>query len=61
MASLYEDDAAKIERPEPRRLGCVGCARVARGYAIGWRAYLTNEDQVAVYCPACAEREFGSS
>jgi len=25
----------------------------------GWRAYLTIDDETAVYCPACARREFG--
>jgi hypothetical protein len=24
-----------------------------------FRAYLTVDDEVAVYCPECAEREFG--
>jgi hypothetical protein len=24
-----------------------------------WRAYLSGDDEVLVYCPECAEREFG--
>jgi hypothetical protein len=27
--------------------------------AFGWTAYLTIDDEVAVYCPACAAKEFG--
>jgi hypothetical protein len=27
--------------------------------APGWRAFLTIDDEVGVYCPECAEREFG--
>jgi hypothetical protein len=23
-----------------------------------WRAYLSSDDEVVVYCPACAAREF---
>ena len=26
----------------------------------GWRAYLTIDDETAVYCPACARREFST-
>jgi hypothetical protein len=27
--------------------------------ANGWRVFLTDDDQPAVFCPECAEREFG--
>lgn len=37
---------------------CEECKRLATGPADGWRAYLTG-DGVAIYCPECAEREFG--
>jgi hypothetical protein len=23
-----------------------------------WRAYLTDDDEIVLYCPKCAEREF---
>jgi hypothetical protein len=59
MASLHDSGAAEIERPEPGHLTCSACPRVARGHAIGWRAYLTDDDDVAIYCPACAARAFG--
>ena len=40
-------------------LECVECrARAERG--VGWRAYLEGDDEVYVYCEACAEREFGN-
>jgi hypothetical protein len=43
---------------------CVECGRVpSLPDARGWHAYLTvDEDEpveAAVYCPECAEREFG--
>ena len=49
---------------QPGVLGCVECAaRTTDG--IDWRAYLTvgdegaeDDEEVAVYCPECAEREF---
>lgn len=28
--------------------------------ARGWPAYLTVDDELAVYCPECTEREFGA-
>ena len=41
------------------RLTCVECREAAYGDALGWRAYLSVDYEVAVYCPGCAEREFG--
>jgi hypothetical protein len=44
---------------------CVECGREQASVARGWRAYLTvDEDEpveAVVYCPECAEREFGVS
>jgi hypothetical protein len=37
------------------------CVRESEGEAGGWRAFLTDDDQATVYCPECAEREFGLS
>ena len=50
------------EAAEPLR--CVECGRVQTApVARGWRAYLTVDDdepaEAVVYCPECAEREFG--
>jgi hypothetical protein len=43
---------------------CVECSREQAASKRGWKAYLTvDEDEPAeavVYCPACAEREFGA-
>lgn len=44
----------------PSRLVCVECENVARGQAWGWRAYLDADDEVAIYCGDCAEREYGT-
>jgi hypothetical protein len=49
------------------RLCCEECARLSAGAASGWRTYLAPdpddpaEQMLATYCPACAEREFGST
>jgi predicted RNA-binding Zn-ribbon protein involved in translation (DUF1610 family) len=40
------------------RLQCVECGRVSREDERGWTAWLTVDDEVAVYCPECGEREF---
>jgi hypothetical protein len=53
------DQALKRER-----LVCVECGRETTGPEKGWQAVLAggvdeDELEVAVYCPACAEREFG--
>ena len=47
------------EGVRPRRLTCVECGLVAKGEASGWRAYLTADGELAVYCAGCAEREYG--
>ena len=49
---------------------CVECGRKSQGDAADWRAYLTEDPEeqndadvsaleAVVYCPDCAEREFG--
>jgi hypothetical protein len=43
-----------------RRLECVECGRVSEDDERGWTARLTIDDEVAVYCPECNEREFGA-
>src|SRR5437899_811114 len=50
-----------VEKPsEPTRLVCANCATEADEHAGGWRAYLHIEDEMQVFCPECAEREFES-
>jgi hypothetical protein len=48
---------------KPKRLVCVECGRRTTGPEKEWRAVLAggveDELEVAVCCPACAEREFG--
>jgi hypothetical protein len=42
---------------------CAECGKVASDQAEGWRAFLGGwgtETEVVVFCPGCAEREFGS-
>jgi hypothetical protein len=51
-------DAEGAKTPKPP-LRCDECGSRFRGER-GWRAYLTREPRgVAVFCPACAAREFG--
>lgn len=44
-------------------LMCVECGRVQADNERGWRSYLTTDEEeptdAIVYCPSCAEREFG--
>lgn len=44
-------------------LRCVECGREQAVDERGWRAYLTTDEhepaKALVYCPECAEREFG--
>jgi hypothetical protein len=47
------------EPPPPvftNRLQCVECGRVSLEDERGWTARLTDDDEVAVYCPDCDER-----
>jgi hypothetical protein len=46
---------------------CVECGAESDGLASGWRAYLAEdldedegEEDVVLYCPECARREFGA-
>jgi len=44
---------------------CVECDRVAEGTPDGWKAFVGGgyegePIEVLVYCPACADREFGA-
>jgi hypothetical protein len=52
-----------MSKPTPvytNRLQCAECGRVSREDGRGWTARLTVDDEVAVYCPDCDEREFGA-
>ena len=45
-------------------LECVECRKEAGEIAPGWQAYLVSPDtegdeEIVVYCPDCARREFG--
>jgi hypothetical protein len=51
-------DTETTSPPEPPLL-CDECGSPYRGER-GWRAYHTREPHaIAVFCPACAAREFG--
>lgn len=61
--------ARQMVLPVARVLMCAGCGLAsdghARGWRGGWRAYLAYDRERdhfpydLVYCPKCAEREFG--
>lgn len=44
---------------QEQALVCVECQAVSEGQAFGWRAYLGDDDEALIFCPRCAEREFG--
>jgi hypothetical protein len=50
-----------MDAPATPALVCVECGLVSEGDARGWRAFLTDDDKPAVYCPPCAEREFDTA
>jgi hypothetical protein len=39
---------------------CVECERLQPDGEPGWKMYVTVDDEPALYCPECAEREFGA-
>jgi len=41
------------------QLICAECGAESPPDAAGWRAYLTDDGEAAVFCPECAAREFG--
>jgi hypothetical protein len=54
-----DDDAVEVNR----ELTCSECACSAAGEVRGWQAHLVDlnddgEDEVALFCPSCAAREF---
>jgi hypothetical protein len=55
---------AKTACVKSDRLTCVECRREQGDDERGWHAYLTTDEddsaEALVYCPECAEREFGS-
>jgi hypothetical protein len=38
---------------------CTECGRVWDGVERGWQRHRVDLDETALYCPECAEREFG--
>jgi hypothetical protein len=53
-------------QPEQLFARCVECRRVSGPFWIHWRAVRIEEPgaddapEIALYCPSCAEREFGA-
>ena len=47
-------------------LRCIECNSFASSSALGWRAYVVedpegdDDPEVAIYCPTCAQEQFGS-
>jgi hypothetical protein len=52
--------------PEQQVLACAECGRLSDGQALGWQALVVSDDDelpledddVVVFCPDCAAREF---
>jgi hypothetical protein len=38
---------------------CTECGRVATDAAFGWRGYLTDDNELILYCAECAVRTSG--
>jgi hypothetical protein len=43
------------------QLVCVECGRIDPGDERGWTLRLDEDDDLAAFCPACDEREFGDA
>lgn len=43
------------------RLICVECTTQSDDTASRWRAYLGSDEEVVIFCPVCAAREFGNA
>ena len=45
-------------------LFCLECPALTNEFQRGWRGFLTDDEyepaEVAILCPSCAEREFGT-
>jgi hypothetical protein len=48
------------QKTPPGRLACQECPREDKA-GRGWKAYIADVFEVLVYCPECAEREFGET
>jgi hypothetical protein len=55
MASLPWRAVVRDNQP----LTCAECGCVSDSEAAGWRGYYDSEDELALFCRDCAEREFG--
>jgi hypothetical protein len=56
--------AVGTERQLGNQMVCVECGIAATGAALGWRAYLIEDEpavrpEIAFYCEECAEEAFG--
>jgi hypothetical protein len=40
---------------------CAKCGATSPPDAADWRAYLTDDGAAVMFCPKCAEREFGEA
>jgi hypothetical protein len=51
-----------VDEPTPIEMvsscACLECERLWVDDGEHWRAYLDEDDQLLLYCPACASREF---
>jgi hypothetical protein len=54
---VKRDDPKPVVRDERVPI-CIECRTQSDSRAVGWRAYLGDDDEVVVFCPGCASREF---
>jgi hypothetical protein len=55
--SLTEDE----DEAAAAALTCTECERPWIGDELGWKAYRADLDELALYCPECAEEEFSDA
>jgi hypothetical protein len=56
-----EEAAVTGDRVVELELVCVECGACSETDASGSRAFLTVDDEAAIYCPRCAAAEFGDA
>jgi hypothetical protein len=58
------EGTGRLRHASAELLVCVECSAVSKERAWGWRAYRMDDPEqeefpaLALYCPACSEREF---
>lgn len=59
VTARFGDDRGELAEPTETAVICGECGRRWGHSRERWRAHLTDGGQVVLYCPECANAEFG--